>query len=100
MEQRRAVTNRLAMKYKQASRLEKSEILGCVGRRTPAEVFGAKVKAHPKESIPNTHFRVRHDKVDKAGCVYCNPGKWRPEATPDRVPAHEYQRESLHSGCL
>ncbi len=40
-----------------------------LGRRTPAEVFDAKVKAHPKESIPNTHFRVRHDKVDKTGCV-------------------------------
>ena len=40
-----------------------------IGRRTPREVFDAKVKAHPAEHIPDTHFRVRHDKVDKTGCV-------------------------------
>jgi transposase InsO family protein len=40
-----------------------------IGRRTPAEVFDAKVKAHPRERVPDTHFRVRHDKIDKTGCV-------------------------------
>lgn len=40
-----------------------------IGRRTPAEVFAAKIKAHPAQHIPNTHFRVRHDRVDKTGCV-------------------------------
>ncbi len=40
-----------------------------LGRHTPAEVFEARVKAHPKKSIPKTHFRVRHDKVDRDGCV-------------------------------
>jgi len=40
-----------------------------IGRRTPAEVFAAKVKAHPTEHVPDTHFRVRHDRVDKTGCV-------------------------------
>jgi transposase InsO family protein len=40
-----------------------------LGRRTPREVFDAKVKAHPATQIPDTHFRVRHDRVDKTGCV-------------------------------
>lgn len=40
-----------------------------IGRRIPREVFDAKVKAHPLTAVPNTHFRVRHDKVDKTGCV-------------------------------
>jgi Integrase core domain len=40
-----------------------------IGRRTPREVFNAKVKAHPHQSVPATHFRVRHDRVDKTGCV-------------------------------
>jgi len=40
-----------------------------LGRRTPAEVFAAKVKAHPPTAVPDTHFRVRHDRVDKTGCV-------------------------------
>jgi hypothetical protein len=40
-----------------------------IGQRTPAEVFAAKVKAHPAEHVPDTHFRVRHDRVDKTGCV-------------------------------
>jgi transposase InsO family protein len=38
-------------------------------RRTPAEAFAAKVKAHPPQSQPATHFRVRHDKVDKTGAI-------------------------------
>ena len=40
-----------------------------IGRRTPREVFDAKVKARPAERVADTHFRVRHDKVDKTGCV-------------------------------
>jgi len=40
-----------------------------LGRLTPREVFDAKIKAHPAEQVPDTHFRVRHDKVDKTGCV-------------------------------
>jgi transposase InsO family protein len=40
-----------------------------LGRRTPREVFDAKVKAHPANNVPDTHFRVRHDRVDKTGCV-------------------------------
>ena len=40
-----------------------------LGRHTPAEVFAAKVKAHPATAVPDTHFRVRHDRVDKTGCV-------------------------------
>jgi transposase InsO family protein len=40
-----------------------------IGRRTPGEVFAAKVKAHPAQHVPHTHFRVRHDRVDKTGCV-------------------------------
>jgi transposase InsO family protein len=40
-----------------------------LGRRTPREVFDAKIKARPPMQVPDTHFRVRHDKVDKTGCV-------------------------------
>jgi transposase InsO family protein len=40
-----------------------------LGRRTPAEVYAAKLKAHPPTAVPETHFRVRHDKVDKGGRV-------------------------------
>ena len=40
-----------------------------LGRLTPREVFAAKVKAHPPQSAAATHFRIRHDKVDKTGCV-------------------------------
>jgi transposase InsO family protein len=40
-----------------------------LGRRTPSEVFAAKIKARPRHHVPDTHFRVRHDKVDKTGCV-------------------------------
>jgi transposase InsO family protein len=40
-----------------------------LGRRTPAEAFNARLKAHPPASIPATHFRVRHDKVDKHGSL-------------------------------
>jgi len=40
-----------------------------LGRRTPRGVFTAKIKAHPARDVPDTHFRVRHDRVDKTGCV-------------------------------
>ncbi|MGH8985076.1 MAG: integrase core domain-containing protein, partial [Acidimicrobiia bacterium] len=40
-----------------------------LARRTPREVFDTKVKAHPAQEVPDTHFRVRHDRVDKTGCV-------------------------------
>jgi transposase InsO family protein len=40
-----------------------------LGRRTPREVFDAKLKARPARDVPDTHFRVRHDRVDKTGCV-------------------------------
>lgn len=37
-----------------------------LGRRTPREVYDARVKATPAAG-PATHFRIRHDKVDKGG---------------------------------
>ena len=40
-----------------------------LGRRTPRDVFDTKIKAHPAGDVPDTHFRVRHDRVDKTGCV-------------------------------
>lgn len=40
-----------------------------LGRRTPRDVFDTKIKAHPANAVPATHFRVRHDRVDKTGCV-------------------------------
>jgi transposase InsO family protein len=40
-----------------------------LGRRTPWEVYAAKVKAHPPERRTATHFRVRRDRIDKAGRV-------------------------------
>jgi transposase InsO family protein len=40
-----------------------------LARRTPREVYDAKVKARPAHDVPDTHFRVRHDRVDKTGCV-------------------------------
>ena len=40
-----------------------------LGRRTPQEAFDARLKAHPPATTPTTHFRVRHDKVDKHGSL-------------------------------
>jgi hypothetical protein len=37
--------------------------------RRPHEVFNARLIAHPRASIPTTHFRVRHDKVDRHGSI-------------------------------
>ncbi|MGC1165070.1 MAG: IS481 family transposase, partial [Solirubrobacterales bacterium] len=41
-----------------------------LGGRTPLQAYGARVKARPQSAVdPDTHFRVRHDKVDTAGTV-------------------------------
>ena len=41
-----------------------------VGRRTPAEAFGARERAYPTGAMIDTAgYRVRHDRVDKSGSV-------------------------------
>lgn len=41
-----------------------------LGGRTPLQAYGARIKARPEAAAdPDTHFRVRHDKVDTAGTV-------------------------------
>lgn len=40
-----------------------------LGRRTPREVFESKLKARPPTTAAGSHFRVRHDIVDKTGAV-------------------------------
>ena len=40
-----------------------------LGRRTPHDVYTTKVKAHPSATTDDSHFRVRHDKVDKHGSI-------------------------------
>ena len=40
-----------------------------VGRRTPQEVFDARVKAGPGSATPPVHYRVRYDTVDWHGKV-------------------------------
>ncbi|MGH2473180.1 MAG: IS481 family transposase [Candidatus Limnocylindria bacterium] len=40
-----------------------------IGRRTPAEVFEAKVKAGPGSAPAPAHYRVRYDTVDRHGKV-------------------------------
>lgn len=41
-----------------------------LGGRTPLQAYSSRVKARPaREALPDTHFRVRHDKVDAAGTV-------------------------------
>jgi hypothetical protein len=40
-----------------------------LGRRTPAEVFDTKLKARPENTTADTHYRIRHDKVDKHGSI-------------------------------
>ncbi len=37
-----------------------------LGRRTPREVYDAKLKARPSAKV-ETHFRIRHDKIDRHG---------------------------------
>ncbi len=40
-----------------------------LGRKTPQEVWDAKVKAGPGAAAPPVHYRVRHDIVDRLGKV-------------------------------
>ena len=42
-----------------------------LARRTPAEAYGARIKAQPQGNghPPARHYRVRHDRVDKGGTV-------------------------------
>ena len=41
-----------------------------LGGRTPLQAYSARVKARPATTkVPETHFRVRHDKVDGQGTV-------------------------------
>jgi transposase InsO family protein len=40
-----------------------------LNRRTPHDVYTTKTKAHPPQPQPATHFRVRHDTIDKMGRV-------------------------------
>jgi transposase InsO family protein len=41
-----------------------------LGGRTPLQAYSARIKARPPGAPhPDTHFRVRHDKVDTAGTV-------------------------------
>ncbi len=40
-----------------------------LGRRTPREVFDEMVKAHPPPGKAQSHFRIRHDRIDKTGRV-------------------------------
>jgi transposase InsO family protein len=40
-----------------------------LGGRTPLQAYSTRIKARPAGQDPDTHFRVRHDKVDKAGAV-------------------------------
>ena len=41
-----------------------------LGGSTPLQAYSARLKARPvEEKAPETHFRIRHDKVDTAGTV-------------------------------
>jgi transposase InsO family protein len=41
-----------------------------LGGRTPLQAYSARLKARPADAeVPDTHFRIRHDKVDGAGTV-------------------------------
>jgi transposase InsO family protein len=41
-----------------------------MGGRTPLQTYNARIKARPVDAPePETHFRIRHDKVDTAGTV-------------------------------
>ena len=37
--------------------------------RTPLVAFNSRIKARPKDPLPTTHFRVRHDRIDSCGRV-------------------------------
>ena len=38
-------------------------------KRTPLQAFNARIKARPASPPPDTHFRVRHDRIDASGSV-------------------------------
>jgi hypothetical protein len=40
-----------------------------LGRRTPREIYDTKLKARAATTMPEVHFRIRHDRVDTTGCV-------------------------------
>lgn len=40
-----------------------------LGKKTPQEVYEAKTKAHPIKTYKESHYRIRADKIDKAGRV-------------------------------
>jgi transposase InsO family protein len=40
-----------------------------IGRCTPLQAYSARAKARPAGALPGTYFRVREDRVDKAGKV-------------------------------
>ena len=40
-----------------------------LGKRTPLQAWGARIKAQPSAPTPATHFRVRHDRIDVHGTV-------------------------------
>jgi transposase InsO family protein len=40
-----------------------------VARRTPAHAYAARPKATPSGIVIDPHWRVRHDTIDKTGCV-------------------------------
>ena len=40
-----------------------------LGRTTPAAVYNRLPKAEPGQTGKTTHFRVRHDRIDKTGSV-------------------------------
>ena len=40
-----------------------------LGGRTPLQAYGARIKARPSVAPGETHFRIRHDKVDAQGSV-------------------------------
>ncbi len=49
-----------------------------LGRKTPLEVYEAKVKAHPISAGNDTHCRIRHDRVDWCDkLTICYEGKLR-----------------------
>jgi transposase InsO family protein len=40
-----------------------------LGGRTPLQAYSARIKARPQAARPETHFRIRHDRVDGQGKV-------------------------------
>ncbi len=75
-----------------------------LGGQTPLQAYSARIKARPAGSTPNTHFRVREDKVDKTGKVslrhqsrlykigYRQSPQRPPDQAPHRRPEHPRDR--------